>query len=127
MQNNAVWALRNISEEEHLLRLLPRMFARGQMYFTPLFVTSISDQQRVEILVERGRMSRIRRRFRSLPLPDQDVDKPRFLRTLYSFCAGCGAAMAKLVCSRCREVNYCGAACQRRDWPRHKADCAMEM
>lgn len=30
---------------------------------------------------------------------------------------------APLKCSRCKEVFYCSAECQRRDWKRHKLSC----
>lgn len=124
MQNSAVWALRNVQDDDHLRRLLPRMFARGRMYVVPLFCTTISDQQRVRIFVGRGHMSRVRKRFRKLALDgDVSVDTARFARTLYSVCAGCGTAMANKVCGRCREVHYCSSACQKRDWPKHRADC----
>jgi hypothetical protein len=44
-------------------------------------------------------------------------------------CAWCGvtakaSAQGKLKeCSSCRSVRYCGAACQKADWPAHKATC----
>ena len=28
-----------------------------------------------------------------------------------------------MVCARCKSVRYCGASCQRKDWPTHKTDC----
>jgi hypothetical protein len=42
-------------------------------------------------------------------------------------CAGCNksASVAKLsLCSRCKKVAYCSAACQRADWRFHKRVCA---
>ncbi len=27
-------------------------------------------------------------------------------------------------CGKCQQVAYCSRECQRRDWPRHKIDCA---
>jgi len=30
-----------------------------------------------------------------------------------------------LACSRCKAAKYCGAPCQRSDWARHKAECAL--
>ena len=38
-------------------------------------------------------------------------------------CSVCGKAGATARCSRCRAVVYCGAACQRKDWKRHKKTC----
>jgi hypothetical protein len=42
-------------------------------------------------------------------------------------CQGCGAAAAPGCplhrCRRCLGPSYCGGACQRADWPRHKAAC----
>jgi hypothetical protein len=42
-------------------------------------------------------------------------------------CACCGAASGPGVtlrlCSGCRLVRFCGAACQRQMWPEHKAAC----
>jgi hypothetical protein len=42
-------------------------------------------------------------------------------------CACCDLAFVKGMsqCSRCKEPTYvvCGVACQRKDWPRHKAAC----
>ncbi len=28
-------------------------------------------------------------------------------------------------CSRCKKALYCGAACQKKDWPRHKKECFL--
>jgi hypothetical protein len=37
---------------------------------------------------------------------------------------GADARCAKLQnCAACRVVNYCGKACQKADWRRHKAEC----
>ena len=34
------------------------------------------------------------------------------------------AKTAKLLaCGRCREVEYCSPACQKKDWPQHKRVC----
>ena len=42
-------------------------------------------------------------------------------------CASCDLSFVKGMsqCSRCKEPGYvvCGVACQRTDWPRHKATC----
>lgn len=37
-------------------------------------------------------------------------------------CGNCGAA-GVLLCSRCRRVHYCTAACQKDAWKHHKAVC----
>ncbi|KAI9002053.1 hypothetical protein DFJ74DRAFT_696450 [Hyaloraphidium curvatum] len=40
-------------------------------------------------------------------------------------CLGCGSfpreKMSK--CARCKATPYCGPACQKMDWPRHKLTC----
>lgn len=42
-------------------------------------------------------------------------------------CAGCDLSFEQGMsqCSRCKDPKYvvCGVACQRKDWPRHKAGC----
>ncbi len=47
-------------------------------------------------------------------------------------CSGCRAGTCGVVtvtscklqdCSGCRSVQYCGTACQKADWPRHKPEC----
>ncbi|KAH6634745.1 hypothetical protein B0J18DRAFT_486920 [Chaetomium sp. MPI-SDFR-AT-0129] len=43
-------------------------------------------------------------------------------------CRGCGSWVAKeggqlKACGKCRGVKYCGRACQRGDWKRHKGEC----
>ncbi|KAI0704230.1 hypothetical protein C8T65DRAFT_654302 [Cerioporus squamosus] len=37
-------------------------------------------------------------------------------------CAVCGER-ATSRCAQCQSVSYCGAACQRADWPQHKPAC----
>ena len=40
-------------------------------------------------------------------------------------CAHCGKKGAGFKrCSVCKQASYCGAACQKADWKRHKKDCA---
>ena len=38
-------------------------------------------------------------------------------------CLACGKAGAKSLCTGCRSVNFCGAACQREAWRGHKREC----
>ncbi|KAF9233821.1 hypothetical protein BU15DRAFT_90206 [Melanogaster broomeanus] len=33
---------------------------------------------------------------------------------------------ASKACTRCKAVSYCGLACQKADWKRHKSECAKE-
>ncbi|KAL4422998.1 hypothetical protein ABPG77_005478 [Micractinium sp. CCAP 211/92] len=43
-------------------------------------------------------------------------------------CAACGVAGGKGVklrtCARCRQIRYCGPACQAADWARHRSECS---
>ena len=46
-------------------------------------------------------------------------------------CAGCGKAeggglVSLKVCKSCMLAKYCNAACQRKHWPTHKADCKIQ-
>eukprot|EP00884_Botryococcus_braunii_P023307 jgi/Botrbrau1/9660/Bobra.0131s0032.1 len=47
----------------------------------------------------------------------------------YKVCCACGSpggsepASKLKKCSRCRSVLYCGAECQKRNWPTHQAAC----
>lgn len=43
-------------------------------------------------------------------------------------CQGCGSWVAReggglKACGKCKGVKYCGRACQRGDWKRHKGEC----
>lgn len=40
-------------------------------------------------------------------------------------CKGCGAVVVgkMMQCSRCKNARYCGAACQKAHWPKHKLEC----
>jgi len=51
-----------------------------------------------------------------------------YLATAAEGCHVCGIsgdANQLLVCSRCHQAWYCGRACQKAAWKRHKVDCAM--
>ncbi|TFK87139.1 hypothetical protein K466DRAFT_491419 [Polyporus arcularius HHB13444] len=39
-----------------------------------------------------------------------------------SVCRGKGKPKI-MACSKCQKVRYCSAACQKKDWPRHKPTC----
>ena len=49
------------------------------------------------------------------------------LLPVYQECDLCGSSPARQLCSRCRKVRYCNAACQRAHWNRetypHKRHC----
>ncbi len=46
-----------------------------------------------------------------------------FVNVCANLC-GADARSTKLqCCAACRVVNYCGKACQKADWRRHKAEC----
>ena len=40
----------------------------------------------------------------------------------YKSCKKCGKA-GTLKCGACRTARYCGAACQKADWKKHKKEC----
>lgn len=40
-------------------------------------------------------------------------------------CADCGNTADLKPCSGCGKARYCSVACQRRQWPSHKQDCAI--
>eukprot|EP00930_Biecheleria_cincta_P013251 TRINITY_DN11911_c0_g1_i1.p1 TRINITY_DN11911_c0_g1~~TRINITY_DN11911_c0_g1_i1.p1 ORF type:complete len:457 (+),score=60.74 TRINITY_DN11911_c0_g1_i1:48-1418(+) len=41
-------------------------------------------------------------------------------------CFTCAACDAEFLCGRCRSVRFCSAACQRKGWRDHKADCVTQ-
>jgi len=41
-------------------------------------------------------------------------------------CAVCGKEEAKLRCSKCQSMHYCGKDCQRQDWRCHKKWCTSD-
>ena len=43
--------------------------------------------------------------------------------TVHTECAHCGRKEAALTCAGCMLTIYCCKACQRKDWPLHKAWC----
>ena len=58
--------------------------------------------------------------------PLQAVAPPGMRYVLACGADGCGVTndTAPLKsCAACRQVCYCGAACQRADWRRHKPEC----
>ena len=59
------------------------------------------------------------------------MEAARALATRHCARLGCTSATAyglpepsHKVCTGCRVVRYCGAACQKKDWSAHKAACA---
>jgi hypothetical protein len=36
---------------------------------------------------------------------------------------GCCNKAASLTCSQCKSAQYCGQACQKKDWKYHKPSC----
>jgi hypothetical protein len=58
------------------------------------------------------------------------MEAARALVTCHCAHLGCTSATAyglpdpkRKVCTGCRVVRYCGAECQKQDWPAHKAAC----
>ncbi|VDC00713.1 unnamed protein product [Peniophora sp. CBMAI 1063] len=39
-------------------------------------------------------------------------------------CSHCKKECGPRACKKCRQVAYCGAECQKADWPEHKKNCA---
>ncbi|KAG5188616.1 hypothetical protein JKP88DRAFT_275825 [Tribonema minus] len=58
-------------------------------------------------------------------VPDPNPDFDRWGTGPGTACDGCGSAdrIRLKACGRCGDAKYCGAECQRDDWPRHKTEC----
>lgn len=59
--------------------------------------------------------------------PIEDIRRPAVRKKIAAVqqkiaCNEC-LSMAQNKCGRCFKVYYCSAACQRADWPKHKAEC----
>ena len=54
---------------------------------------------------------------------DADDDKEKTAGDSEANSGGSTAAARLLLCGGCRCVSYCSAACQKADWPTHKATC----
>jgi len=54
-----------------------------------------------------------------------DVGKSQASPGKTGICARCGS-VAELKCSSCPTVKYCGPACQRLDWHKHRRSCAFK-
>lgn len=71
----------------------------------------------------------------TIPDPDELVvlvtellsgtDRTRSRELLDLKCRVCGGNTKLKLCSRCRSVAYCSAACQKMDWDNHKRDCGQ--
>jgi hypothetical protein len=46
-----------------------------------------------------------------------------FIKRALAMCGRCRMIGRWRKCARCRAAYYCGAACQRADWPRHRDGC----
>ncbi|XP_061397399.1 programmed cell death protein 2 [Musca vetustissima] len=67
----------------------------------------------------------MRNRFYSAVPTEDGVEVPEVLPPKLKLCATCGC-VGKLLCSRCRKVNYCGPEHQRLQWKYHKLVCSAE-
>lgn len=62
------------------------------------------------------------------PLKNNDTSKSMSMNSTVAFykCSGCDNVGANFkVCSKCKTVKYCSAACQKEHWPQHKKDCRV--
>lgn len=53
-------------------------------------------------------------------------DKMLKMASTSPVCTHCGVAAGTQKCSRCKDTNYCGQACQRADWKQHKVHCKVK-
>jgi len=84
------------------------------------------------LLSQRLGCSRGHRKTRGKGDADQDIvigQQKREMSDLVTnprLCKRCGVPDCKLKCP-CKQVNYCGPACQKADWPSHKPECAFAL
>ncbi len=56
-------------------------------------------------------------------IKDRNFTTP-LIRTTANTCNKCGKSCKVVHCKACKLLNYCGVACQRADWARHRKECA---
>jgi len=57
------------------------------------------------------------------PCPRDETGLPRIRDKGERNCASCLKGNSLKLCSRCKSVNYCSRACQKKHWPKHKKEC----
>lgn len=53
--------------------------------------------------------------------PDLQAKAKMFFET----CHSCGKSGHSLICGVCKSVRYCSSTCQKKHWPKHKAQCKL--
>lgn len=85
------------------------------------FCTRVSCERAVTYMAQEDHHRRIKT-IMQLVLP------PSASRPVFNLhCTVCGSTQTPKRCSRCKLTSYCGPACQKSDWKRHKAECISEM
>jgi hypothetical protein len=59
----------------------------------------------------------------SLKLVKPDTTHTQLSPTAPPICATCATPGADNHCGACKDIHYCSAACQKKDWPLHKLAC----
>eukprot|EP01083_Nonionella_stella_P068611 182355_1 len=57
------------------------------------------------------------------PGPRDEPGLPRIRDKGERNCASCLKGNSLKLCARCKSVNYCSRACQKKHWPKHKKEC----
>jgi TPR repeat protein len=100
--------------------MLPDIFTlkiselKAELHLYGIDITGLSEKQDLISALKTAR--------EALPNNDREGDA-----TTISCCAECGKEedgdLSLKTCKSCKAVKYCGAACQRKHWPKHKNEC----